>query len=189
MFERFSRDARAAVVDAQEVARSLHDTTIRGSHLLVGLTGAGCSTGGLLEEHGAGRTALLRRLAEHGRGGLDESALSALGIDLDAVRSSVESTFGAGALDADPPSSRRRRFRRRRPAERGHIPFTGDAKKALELSLREAIRLGLNSIDAEAVLLGILRSDDRQVRRLLDDLGVDVAGLRRAAEARLRRAA
>ena len=189
MFERFSRDSRAVVVGAQEVARSLDDTAIRGTHLLVGLAEPSRSTGDLLADHGVGRDALLRRLAELGRGGLDESALSTLGIDLSAVRTSVESTFGTGALDFDPPPSRRWPFGRRHAAGRGHLSFTDGARKALALSLREAIHLGLNSIDAEAILLGILRSDDREVRLVLADLEVDVAALRRAAEDRLRRAA
>jgi ATP-dependent Clp protease ATP-binding subunit ClpA len=189
MFERFSRDARAVVVAAQAVARSLHDPAIRGTHLLVGLAEVGRSTSELLAEHHIGREELLRRLAEQHRGGLDEAALSALGIDLSAVRTSVESTFGTGALDADPPPPRRWPFGRRRASGRGHLPFTDGARKALELSLREAIRLGLDSIDAEAVLLGVLRSDDREVRTVLDDAGVDVAVLRRATEGRLRRSA
>jgi hypothetical protein len=55
--------------------------------------------------------------------------------------------------------------------------------------LRETIRLGGSSIDAEAVLLGLLRADDREVRLVLAEFGVDVGALRRAAEGRLRRAA
>lgn len=187
MFERFSRDARAVVVDAQEVARSLDDRTIRAAHLLAALAEVGRTTPDLLAEHGLGREPLRRRLAELHRGGLDESALSSLGIDLAAVRTSVESTFGVGALDADPPQPRRWPFGRHRAS--GHPAFTDGAKKALELSLREAIRLGLSSIDAEAILLGVLRADDREVRLVLADLGVNVATLRRATEDRLRRAA
>ncbi len=189
MFERFSRDARSAVVATQEVARSLGDATIRTVHILAGLAGDDLSTGHLLAEHHLERQALLQWLARRQRGGLDESALSALGIDLDAIRTSVEATFGAGALDAEPPPPGRRLFGRRRAADRGHIPFTGEAKKALELSLRETLRLGLDSIEAEAVLLGVLRADDPEVRRVLADFDVDVAALRRAAETRLRRAA
>jgi len=189
MFERFTRDARGVVVGAQQVARSLDDTAIRATHILVGLAGDGRATVELLSEHGVGRDALLHRLAELHRRGLDQAALSALGIDLDAVRTSVESTFGTGALDADPPHPRRWPFARHRVSDRGHLSFTGGAKKALELSLREAIRLGRHSIDAEAILLGVLRADDREVRLVLTDLDVDVDTLRRATEDRLRRAA
>lgn len=187
MFERFSRDARAVVVAAQEAARSAHDPQIGAIHLLIGLSDDDRSTGMLLAEHHLGRESLRRWVREHRRGGLDASALSALGFDLDAIRTSVESTFGRGALDDDPPATGRWPWRRR--SRINHLPFSPGAKKSLELSLRETIRLGGNSIDAEAVLLGVLRADDREVRRLLADVDVDLGALRRAAESRLRRAA
>src|SRR5215831_17810506 len=38
----------------------------------------------------------------------------------------------------------------------GHIPFTPTAKKTLELSLREALRLDHNYIGAEHIVLGLL---------------------------------
>lgn len=189
MFERFSRDARSVVITAQEVARSTGATAIGAVHLLIGLTDDGRSTGHLLTEHHLGREPVLRWVAQHRRGGLDAAALSALGIDLDAIRSSVESTFGTGALDDYPPTARRWPLSRNRRSRIDHVPFTDGAKKSLQLSLRETIRLGGQSIDAGAVLLGVLRADDREVRQLLADLGVDVAALRRATESRLRRAA
>jgi ATP-dependent Clp protease ATP-binding subunit ClpA len=188
MFERFSRDARTVVVAAQEAARTADDPAIGAVHLLIGLTDDDRSTGRLLAEHDLGREPVLQWVNDHRRRGLDASALSALGIDLGAIRTSVESTFGRGALDDDLPAIRRWPLRRRRVTAR-HVSFTAGAKKSLELSLRETIRLGADSIDAEAVLLGVLRADDLQVRQLLADVGVDVAALRRATEDRLRRAA
>jgi ATP-dependent Clp protease ATP-binding subunit ClpA len=41
------------------------------------------------------------------------------------------------------------------------LPFTPEAKKALELSLREALRIKHNYIGTEHLLLGLLRRDDR----------------------------
>jgi hypothetical protein len=41
---------------------------------------------------------------------------------------------------------------------KGHIPFTGDAKKALELSLREALALKDDVIGTEHVLLALTRT-------------------------------
>lgn len=189
MFERFTRDARLAVVAAQEVARGLDDSAIRATHLLVGLADPARPTGDLLTEHQVDRDALVRWVSARHRGGLDESALSTIGIDLTAIRTSVESTFGPGALDYDPPTARRRPFGRRRPTVPGRNPFTDGARKSLELSLREAIRLGLGSIGSGAILLGVLRSDDVEVRHVLNDLGADRDALRRATEAALRRAA
>jgi hypothetical protein len=68
------------------------------------------------------------------------------------------------------------------------MPFTAAAKKALELSLREALAAGERHIGAEHVLLGLLR--DEKVDALLggaavvlrDELrpGLSPAGSRRA---------
>src|SRR5580704_19337827 len=41
------------------------------------------------------------------------------------------------------------------------LPFTPEAKKALEFSLREALRLKHSYIGTEHLLLGLLRLDDR----------------------------
>jgi hypothetical protein len=101
----------------------------------------------------------------------------------------VESTFGPGALDEDPPAARRWPLHRHRRSDGRHVPFTDGAKKSLELSLRETIRLGQSSIGAESVLLGVLRSDDREMRQVLAHFDVDIAALRRATESRLRPAA
>ena len=81
----------------------------------------------------------------------DADALAALGIDLDEVRRRVEEAFGPGALD-----------RARAPKRRflgGHIPFAKEAKKALELSLREALALRHNYIGTEHMLLGLLHGE------------------------------
>ena len=40
------------------------------------------------------------------------------------------------------------------------IPFNGPAKKALELTFREALRLGHNYIGTEHVLLALLECED-----------------------------
>ena len=69
----------------------------------------------------------------------------------------------------------------------GHIPFTPDAKKALELALREAIRLHHRSIGAGHLLLGILRAENPG-RALLKRAGVDTDALREALEEQTRAA-
>ena len=66
--------------------------------------------------------------------------LESPGISLDAVRQQVEEIIGRG-----------------QQAPSGHIPFTKQAKKALELSLRESLQLGHNYIGTEHVLLGLIR--------------------------------
>ncbi len=58
------------------------------------------------------------------------------------------------------------------------MPFTPGAKKALELSLREAIAAGDREIGAEHVLLGVLREGGAET--LLRAVGAEPAMLRDA---------
>ena len=99
---------------------------------------------------------------------LDAAALGTVGIDLDAVRESVEATFGPGALDA--PRGRR--------APKGHLPFTPRAKKVLELSLREALALKSRSIADGHIALGLLREGEGLAMKVIHDRGVDAETLR-----------
>jgi hypothetical protein len=54
----------------------------------------------------------------------------------------------------------------------GHIPFSADSKKVLELALRETIRSGDRRIGTEHVLLGILRDEKSPGARLLIERGI-----------------
>jgi ATP-dependent Clp protease ATP-binding subunit ClpA len=61
----------------------------------------------------------------------------------------------------------------------GQVPFTPGVKRTLETSLREALSHGARNIDTEHLLLGLLRNrNDTGVRILVQELGVDVDGLR-----------
>jgi hypothetical protein len=60
----------------------------------------------------------------------------------------------------------------------GEIPFRPAAKKAFELSLREAQSLGDRHIDTEHLLLGILRESTGVVARIIDDLDADAEKIR-----------
>lgn len=163
MFERFSDTARLAVVKAQEVARTASDTEIRPQHLLGALIAARDSTSGrLLFERGLTADDLEHELEKTSRRGgvtdADSAALRDLGIDVEAVVRSVESTHGENVLD---PRRRRRpglpllwRFGGRRP--RGHIPFEAESKRVLERALREAIERGDMHIGDEHLLLALL---------------------------------
>jgi hypothetical protein len=51
----------------------------------------------------------------------------------------------------------------------GMIPFTPEAKRALESALKEALRLAHNYIDAEHILLGLLHAREGVVADLLPD--------------------
>ena len=178
MFERFTQDARAVVVEAQEEATRLHSGRIGTEHLLLALLGRRTPSAAVLARHGLTRDAVAESVVGYvGSGDLDAEALSALGIDLTAVRSSVEASFGPGALDADPSPDR--------GARRGHIPFTPRAKKVLELSLRETLALDQKAITDGHITLGLLREGEGLAAKVLADLGVDAAALRRDVRAAL----
>lgn len=169
MFERFRKDGRAVVALAQEEARRLGHRHIATVHLLLGLLNEQDGAGGrALREHGLDMDTMRERVARLAGLGdrLDGDALATIGIDLDAVRRSVEAAFGAGALEAG--------------RQRGHIPFTPQAKKTLELALRSALALKHNYICSGHVLLGLLRAtgDDNLAVEVLADAGVDVEALR-----------
>jgi len=89
----------------------------------------------------------------------------------------TEETFGPGALD------RTRAARGRWHG--GHIPFERDAKKALELALREAVRLGHGFIGTEHLLLGLLH--EGRVRDVLVARGVGLDGTRALVEELVRK--
>ncbi|MET0132587.1 MAG: Clp protease N-terminal domain-containing protein [Kibdelosporangium sp.] len=85
---------------------------------------------------------------------LAAKAIVTLGIPLETVREKVTATLGPAV--EQPPS--------------GHVPFSGRAKKVLELTVREALRLGHNYVGTEHILLGVLALEDDFPG--LTDLGV-----------------
>jgi ATP-dependent Clp protease ATP-binding subunit ClpA len=167
-FERFTRNARVAVMLAQEEARELSDRETGSQHLLLGiLQAAGDELSALLSGYGLTAEALRARLTESSTADRsfdeDADALRAIGIDLRAVRDSVARSFGADAFD----NALSRSGRRRRP--RGHLPFSHGAKKVLELGLRETLAHKDNEIGCEHLLLGILRSGDNSAITLVTE--------------------
>jgi ATP-dependent Clp protease ATP-binding subunit ClpA len=173
MFERFTADARAIVRGAQEEARRLRHRQIGTEHLLLAMAEASAGPGAeTLHDRGLDAADLRRRVVGAiGAGGpddgeIDPQALATLGIDLEQVRRVTEASFGPGALDA------------RSPAPSGHIPFGKRAKKVLELSLREALRLGHDHIGSGHVLLGLIREGEGLAAKVLVDAGADLTVLR-----------
>ena len=187
MFERFTKPARAVVVEAQVAARELGHDEVRAEHLLMGLMRDGGLGEQVLADLGLTQHALATELAALGHG--DADALRTIGVDLDAIRSQVEAAFGRGALDRR--GSRRRRLlgRRRTGAAGGHLRFTDSAKKALEQSLREALTLKHRYIGSEHILLALVAEDSAPAVRALGRLGVSGAMVRSAVTESLRRSA
>jgi ATP-dependent Clp protease ATP-binding subunit ClpA len=160
MFERFTPEARRIVIDGVEIAQHLHHDFLGTEHLLIALadTGPNIATRALLAcgFDPARAREDLERIVGPSRGDLgeaDAAALRSIGVDLDEVRKRTEASFGPGALE------RRRRWHGRRRLRVCGLPFMPKAKHAIELALREAIRLDQRSIGPEHVLLGLLRID------------------------------
>ena len=65
-------------------------------------------------------------------------------------------------------------------APEGHIPFTPLAKRALELTTTEALRLGHNYIGCEHLLLGLIAVEDGLASQVLRRMGVELRTTRRA---------
>jgi ATP-dependent Clp protease ATP-binding subunit ClpC len=104
---------------------------------------------------------LLLGLTSENVGGVAAKALESLGIGLDTVRQRVEEIVGRGSQGSS-----------------GHVPFTPEAKAALQQSLREALQLGHQYIGTEHILLGLIRGGDDVAARVLADLGADLKGVR-----------
>jgi ATP-dependent Clp protease ATP-binding subunit ClpA len=180
VFERFTKAARESVVQTQVAARRLGDDHCGVEHLLLGLLAEGGAAAGTLGELGVTTEAVERELAARRAPGplgpAEAEALSAIGIDLDEIRRRVEESFGSGALN--------RGARRRR----GHIPFTRQAKKTLELGLREALALRHHHIGTEHVLLGLTRAADEPAVSVLQALQAPPEAVRASVLEKLRKA-
>jgi ATP-dependent Clp protease ATP-binding subunit ClpA len=176
MFERFTDGAGKVATGAQASARRLGHECIGTEHILLALlegdgvaaevlAGLGVTKAGVERELLA-----VRRQDRLSRG--DAEALGAIGIDLEEVRRRLEASFGPGALQWKPS-----RHCRSLPIP-GHIPFSPRAKKVMELSLREAVRLKHRHIDTEHILLGLVREGEGLAMLILVRLGVGPDAIR-----------
>ena len=177
MFERFTTQARAVVIDAQNEARELGHRRVGTQHVLLAMARRPDTAGGrVLETLGLEPVELVDAVTGSvgddrvGFSDEDAHALRSVGIDLDEVRRTVEDAFGAGALDDDVAPSGDK------PA--GHIPFTRGSKKALELALREALHLRHRYIGTEHLLLGLVRDERCSAATILASRGLDTDRVR-----------
>ena len=206
MFERFTDDARAVVKGAVAEAARRDSPVVGVEHVLVLLarteppaspvTAAALAGAGLTPDALAALLDDLELAARRGGlGAADAAALASIGIDVDAVVAGVEQAHGRGALAPQQPRFRRtRRLRRRFAARSGarprtarevlgeeppvrHRPWSADAKRALEHSLRQSLAAGDDEIRPEHLLLGILSAGD-PVAQALESRGITAARLR-----------
>ena len=93
--------------------------------------------------------------------GIATTALADLGISLDGVRQQVAETIGRGAQS---PGS--------------HLPFTPSAKKAIERSFEEGLKLRHDHLGTEHILLGLLHESGDTAVQILVALGTDAGVVR-----------
>jgi ATP-dependent Clp protease ATP-binding subunit ClpC len=98
---------------------------------------------------------ILLGIVEEGRG-VAAKTLESLGITLESIREHVEEAIEQGKQAPSEP-----------------IPYTPQAKKVLELALREAQHLRHNYIGTEHILLGLIREGAGVAGRTLARLGAD----------------
>ncbi|MFG2295520.1 Clp protease N-terminal domain-containing protein [Streptomyces sp. NPDC048603] len=170
MFERFTREARAAVIGAQTEAARTGSASITEEHLLLSLLEQGA-----LDPLDVDRASIRAGLAQaRRRGGLskaDEEALAGLGIDLEQVIARVRETHGEDALATTEPCPKGLATVFGRRATDSHRPFTSAAKQTLEQSLRVALGRKDKTIGAPHLLLALLARPG-VVAEVLTDHGV-----------------
>ncbi len=130
-FDKFTERARKVLSLAQEEAQRFNHTYIGTEHLLLGLVREGDGVAG--------------------------KVLSSLGVELDNVRSAVES-----------------RSERSDRIVLGSIELTLAANRALELAVDEAHQLNHEYIGTEHILLGLVREGEGIAAQVLESFGVNV---------------
>ena len=176
MFERFTKPARRVVEHAAEVAAQARAAQVQPEHLLLAMVDDGENLAvRVLTDLGAPPDRLREMLEQRrsryldGLGDEDAEALATIGIDLHEVLRRIGHGSGEGR-------------------KRGRPRFSRGTKKALELSLREALALRHNYIGTEHILLGLVRGGDPAVRDTMTALGITPAALRTAVAEAVRKA-
>jgi ATP-dependent Clp protease ATP-binding subunit ClpA len=174
MFERFTQEAKAVLVEAQNLAVEVGAGYIGPGHVLYGCAAGRESTAGEplracgITEGTIRR--LLPRLEVVPVDEIDPDALRAIGVDYEGVRAVVDRTFGEGALESAPD--------RRVPGAKVRKPrFTPEAKRSLGLAVQVAVELHDRAMRPGHLLLGLLRLDDDFIASVVQQSGATVARL------------
>ncbi|MDA8395491.1 MAG: NDP-hexose 4-ketoreductase, partial [Candidatus Dormibacteraeota bacterium] len=138
-YERFSERAKAALTLAQGEAEKSHHSYIGTEHVLLGLLREG--------------------------DGLAARVLGSLGVEIDKVRSTIDSFLGAGE----------------RVIVQQIIP-TSRVKKVIEIAFEEAKRMNDTSVGTEHLLLGLLIEGEGIAAHVLEDLGANLETVRAQIE-------
>jgi ATP-dependent Clp protease ATP-binding subunit ClpA len=203
MAERLTREAMAIPMLAFELAISLGHEYLGGEHLLLALASIDQPAGAVLRERGViperVEAEIIRLSGARLFEDLDRDALAAIGIDVDAVRTSVETRFGLAAVSqaartAGPGRGGVSRVldnvRRRSGAQRDGVflPHGPGAVESLENACHEARAGYASQARVEHLALGILAVSNGLVPVILSALGASAPALRTAIQDRYRQA-
>jgi ATP-dependent Clp protease ATP-binding subunit ClpC len=142
-FERFTEKAKKVLTLAQDEAEKSHHSYIGTEHLLLGLLREG--------------------------DGLAAKVLGSLGVEIDKVRTTIESVLG----------------RNERIIVQQIIP-TSRVKKVIEIAFEEAKRMNNTYVGTEHLLLGLLIEGEGIAAHVLEDLGATLEKVRQELDSQLR---
>ena len=142
-FERFTEKAKKVLTLAQDEAEKSHHSYIGTEHLLLGLLREG--------------------------DGLAAKVLANLGVEIDKVRTTIESVLG----------------RNERIIVQQIIP-TSRVKKVIEIAFEEAKRMNNTYVGTEHLLLGLLIEGEGIAAHVLEDLGANLEKVRQELDSQLR---
>lgn len=176
-----TRDACAISIRAYEHAIRLGHPYLGGEHYLVALAAADHPVGAVLRQHGVTPErveAEIVRLSGAGLfGDLDRAALTAVGIDVDAVRAATEASFGRATLARAARNVHRGpgRLSPRRCSgatrDGVFLPHSPGVNQALVGARREAAARHAAQADVGHLALGILAVSEGLVSSVLSRLG------------------
>jgi ATP-dependent Clp protease ATP-binding subunit ClpA len=192
MFGRFTSSALTAIENAQIEARSLGHNYVGTEHVLIALSARSDTTAGAaLEDFGIEPTRLRDALSRLlGSPPPDEATLlRSLGIDLHAVRQTVERTLGPDALQKARQKPRPRWFRGRHgnchSILLGEIGVTPRLKRSFELAVQQAGTAGDAQANDGYLLLALLEDRRGMAAELVGEQIGDVALLEENLRRRL----
>jgi ATP-dependent Clp protease ATP-binding subunit ClpA len=122
---------------------------------------------GRLKHNHVGTEHVLIGILDEG-GNLAVKVLTDLDLDPDDVRAELLASMGPAT-----------KGKGKSKAE-GHVPFAPLSKRALELTAKEALRLGHNYVGSEHLLLGLLATEDGLASKVLRRMGIELHTTRQA---------
>ena len=201
--QRMNTDAIAVAIGAYEHALRLGHGYLGSEHFLLALTETDQPAGAVLREHGVTPERVEQEIARGAGaalfGDLDRDALAAIGIDVNAVRASIEASFGPAALTSashalhrGPRGPRGRRLDPRRVSGASRdgvfLRHSPSAEQALHNTHVAGQERSDTQIGVEHLALGLLAVSEGPVPSILSALAVSAPQLRVAIRDRYRQA-